>query len=117
MFNFHAALQFVRNVIRPLENDLAQISRLCIFQIWTSFVIALAAKNFLLEDAKISLLSAAGYFLAATHKAKSQCSPPCPNAIDQNPVYTSIYLRGMKRDEWVAPIPGLPCLTGRLHNH
>ncbi|KAA8573792.1 hypothetical protein EYC84_005348 [Monilinia fructicola] len=25
-----------------------------------------------------------------------------------------IYLRGMKREEWVAPIPGLPCLTGRL---
>jgi hypothetical protein len=24
------------------------------------------------------------------------------------------YLRGMKREEWVAPIPGLPCLTGWL---
>lgn len=23
-----------------------------------------------------------------------------------------VYLRGMKRDEWVAPIPGRPCLTG-----
>lgn len=22
------------------------------------------------------------------------------------------YLRGMKRDEWVAPMPGLPCFTG-----
>src|SRR5882757_8543003 len=104
MFSFHATLQFVRNVIHPLGNDLVEISRLCNFHIWKSFVKSLAAKNLLLEDAKISLLSAAGYFLAATHKAKSQCSPPCPNAIDQNPVYTSIYLRGMKRDEWVAPI-------------
>lgn len=25
-----------------------------------------------------------------------------------------VYLRGMKREEWVAPIPGLPCLTGLL---
>ena len=24
------------------------------------------------------------------------------------------YLRGMKREEWVAPMPGLPCLTGWL---
>ena len=24
------------------------------------------------------------------------------------------YLRGMKREEWVAPIPGRPCLTGLL---
>jgi len=25
-----------------------------------------------------------------------------------------VYLRGMKREEWVAPIPGRPCLTGLL---
>ena len=24
----------------------------------------------------------------------------------------SDYLRGIKRDEWVAPMPGRPCLTG-----
>ena len=23
-----------------------------------------------------------------------------------------IYFNGMKREEWVAPIPGRPCLTG-----
>lgn len=23
-----------------------------------------------------------------------------------------IYFRGIKREEWVAPIPGLPCFTG-----
>ena len=31
----------------------------------------------------------------------------------QNPL-RSVYLRGMKREEWVAPIPGRPCLTGWL---
>jgi hypothetical protein len=24
----------------------------------------------------------------------------------------AIYLSGMNREEWVAPIPGLPCFTG-----
>ena len=24
----------------------------------------------------------------------------------------TIYFRGMNRDEWVAPMPGLPCFTG-----
>lgn len=36
------------------------------------------------------------------------------NASHRNP--TRDYLRGMKREEWVAPIPGLPCLTGWLWN-
>ena len=27
-------------------------------------------------------------------------------------IYLLAYLRGIKREEWVAPIPGLPCLTG-----
>ena len=27
---------------------------------------------------------------------------------------SSVYFRGMKREEWVAPIPGRPCLTGLL---
>jgi hypothetical protein len=29
---------------------------------------------------------------------------------------THFYLRGMNREEWVAPIPGRPCLTGLLFN-
>jgi len=49
-----------------------------------------------LEDAKILLLSAAGYSLAATLKAKSHCFPQCTSVIDQNPVYTSFLL---ERDE------------------
>jgi len=26
--------------------------------------------------------------------------------------FAPLYLSGMKREEWVAPMPGLPCLTG-----
>jgi hypothetical protein len=36
-----------------------------------------------------------------------------PNRKARNIVFV-VYLRGMKREEWVAPIPGRPCLTGLL---
>ena len=29
-------------------------------------------------------------------------------------ILSRVYFRGMKREEWVAPIPGRPCLTGLL---
>ena len=31
--------------------------------------------------------------------------------IEQRPIFGP-HFRGMNREEWVAPIPGLPCLTG-----
>ena len=30
----------------------------------------------------------------------------------QRKQYDAFYFRGMNLEEWVAPIPGLPCLTG-----
>jgi hypothetical protein len=33
--------------------------------------------------------------------------------IEQKPIFGP-HFRGMNREEWVTPIPGLPCLTG-LH--
>lgn len=41
---------------------------------------------------------------------KSGCRKRCSSTSTN--VAAALYLRGMKREEWVAPIPGLPCLTG-----
>ena len=32
--------------------------------------------------------------------------------IDDMVVLDEVYFNGMNLEEWVAPIPGLPCLTG-----
>merc|ERR1712093_419682 len=60
---------------------------------------------------KISLVSVAVHLLTATNEYPISMRPSHPQKAQRT---ASIYLRGMKREEWVAPIPGLPCLTGSM---
>lgn len=72
------------------------------------------------RTAEAPLLTSQPQAAAATSRPQPPARPP-QSQLPPSPLHSrpknkhppeAVYLRGMKREEWVAPIPGLPCLTG-----